>query len=126
MGLRPADAVLLALRVTLELGIVAALGYWGAVVGGGTVSKFALAVGAPAVGFGLWGAVDFRDAGRYAERLRLAQELVISGVAAVALYGAGAQALALALALLSVGYHALLYRLGGSLLRPAGRTSTSR
>jgi hypothetical protein len=115
-ALRPAQALLLALRVSLETGIVAALAYWGAKTGSTPVARVALGVGAPLVGFGLWGAVDFRQAGRLAEPLRLLQELVISALAAAALYGAGSHALGLALALLSVGYHALLYAQGERLL----------
>jgi hypothetical protein len=41
-------------------------------------------LGAPLVGFGFWGAVDFHQAGRFAEPLRLIQELAISALAAVA------------------------------------------
>lgn len=76
-----------------------------------------LAVGAPALGFGLWGAVDFHWAGRLSEALRLTQELLLSGVAAVALYAAGQQILGWALALVSVAYHALLYAQGAGCSR---------
>lgn len=107
----------LGLRVLMEAGIVAAFGYWGYHTGTTTVEKVLLAVGAPALGFGLWGAVDFHWAGRLSEALRLIEELLISGGAAVALYAAGRQILGWALALVSVVYHALLYAQGGRLLK---------
>ena len=43
----------------------------------------------PLIGFGFWGAVDFHQFGRLSEWLRLMQELVISGMAAFALYITG-------------------------------------
>jgi len=43
--------------------------------------------------------------------------LVISGLAAVALYPAGQPALGWALAIISIVYHALVYLLGGTLLK---------
>ncbi len=105
-----------ALRGLLEAGVVAALAYWGIHTGESVVDKVVLGVLAPAVGFGIWGAVDFRDAGSLAELLRLLEELVISGIAAVALYTTGQHALAWALALLSLLHHALVYLLGMRLL----------
>jgi hypothetical protein len=76
-----------------------------------------LGVGAPVIGFGLWGAVDFRWARRLAEPLRLVQELAVSGLAALGLYAAGREVLGVALAALSVGYHALVYASGARLLK---------
>jgi Protein of unknown function (DUF2568) len=109
-----------ALRGLLEAGVVAALAYWGVHTGDGVVGKVVLGVLAPVVGFGIWGAIDFRDAGSLAELLRLLEELVISGVAAIALYTTGQHALAWALALLSVLHHALVYLLGMRLLDDRG------
>jgi hypothetical protein len=106
-----------ALRGVMELGIVLALAYWGYHTGGSTLAKVALAVGAPALGFGFWGLVDFHQAGRMAEPLRLVQELVISGLAAVALVVAGQPALGWALGLISIAHHALVYGLGQRLLK---------
>jgi hypothetical protein len=51
------------------------------------------------------------------ESLRLFQELVISGLAAVAWYAAGEYALGWALGLVSIVHHALVYLLGGTLLK---------
>jgi Protein of unknown function (DUF2568) len=115
--LSPVETVTLVLRVLMEAGIVVGLAYWGAHAGDTTAGRIVLGILAPLVGFGLWGAVDFRQAGRLAEPLRLLQELVISGLAAIALYAAGQHALGVALAALSVGYHALVYLAGGRLLQ---------
>lgn len=111
------EQINLVLRVTMEIGIVVALGFWGYHVGASTGAKIGLMIGAPCVGFGLWGAVDFRQAGRFAEPLRLVQELVISGLAAVAWYAAGQHILGIALAALSVVYHGLVYASGERLLK---------
>ena len=110
-------AFTLVLRVLMEAGIVAAFAWWGYRAGAGTGMKILLAVGAPALGFGFWGAVDFRQAGRLAEPLRLLQELAVSALAAVALYAAGQHLLGWALGLLSAAYHALVYLQGGRLLK---------
>ena len=107
----------LALRALMEVGIVVALGYWGFTTGSSTGEKLLLGIGAPVIGFGFWGLVDFHKAGSWAEPLRLIEELVISGLAAVALYVAGAEALAWALGLVSIVHHVLVYLLGGTLLK---------
>ncbi len=116
--MQPASAFNLALRVTMESGIVGGLAYWGIHAGDSTVGKASLGVAAPLVGFGIWGAYDFRGARRFAEPLRLGQELVISGVAAAALYAAGEPTLGLGLAGVSLAHHFLVYALGERLLRP--------
>jgi hypothetical protein len=102
----------------MEIGIVCALGYWGYQSAGAPWSRILLAVAAPVLGFGFWGAVDFRQAGRWAEPLRLTQELVVSGLAAVALYASGQHLLAWVLAAVSVVHHVLIYVSGGRLLKP--------
>ena len=107
----------LTLRVTMEAGIIAALAWWGYHIGP-TTTKIALAVAVPAAGFGFWGAVDFRQAGRLAEPLRLAQELAVTGLAAAALYAAGQHLFGWALGVTSAAYHALVYASGGRLLKP--------
>ena len=78
----------LALRALMELGIVVAFGWWGWHAGLRGWSRGLLAIGVPLVGFGFWGLVDFRSAGRLAEPLRLGQELAVSGLAAWAWYAA--------------------------------------
>ena len=106
----------LAVRGLMEAGIVAGLAYWGFRTGESAATKVMFGVGAPLVGFGIWGAVDFRRAGRVAEWLRLAEELLISGLAAGAWYGAGQHALGWALAVLAAVSHALVYATGDRLL----------
>lgn len=108
----------LTLRVVMETGIVAGLAYWGVHTGDTTASKIALGISAPLVGFGIWGALDFRHAGPHAESLRLAEELVISGIAAVALITAGQPVLGGALAAVSIAHHILVYAIGERLLKP--------
>lgn len=104
------------LRGVMELGVVAGLASWGLRTGGSTGVKALLAVAAPAIGFGIWAAVDFRRAGRLSEPLRLVEELLISAVAAAAWYVAGQHAAALALGAASIVNHALVYALGDRLL----------
>jgi hypothetical protein len=112
------DVLILLLRVTMEAFVVGGFAYWGVHVGGTTWSKILLGIAAPVVGFGLWGAIDFRQAGRYAEPARLAQELVLSGLAAAAWYISGLHGVGIALAALSLVYHALVYASGARLLKP--------
>ena len=114
----------LMLRVLMEVGVVVALADWGFHTGGGTAAKVLLGIGAPVVGFGFWGAVDFHQA-RLAELLRLTQELVISGLAAAAWYASGQHVLGIALASLSVVYHALVYASGARLLKPRDHPAVS-
>lgn len=110
------QSILLGLRAAMEVGVVAGFAYWGFQASAGLATKTALAVGLPLVVFGFWGMVDFRWAGRLAEPLRLLQELVVSGLAALAWFAAGQRTLGVTLALLSIVYHALVYALGESLL----------
>ena len=107
----------LALRALIEAGVVGGLAYWGVHTGNGAAEKIVFGLGAPLVGFGFWGTVDFHQAGRLAEPLRLMQELAVSGLAALALYVVGQRTLGLTLAALSVLYHALVYVSGGTLLK---------
>ena len=105
------------LRAAMEIGIVLAFGWWGYTIGAGLAMKNILAVVVPAVGFGVWGAVDFRRAGRWSEPLRLVEELLISGLAAGAFYLAGIPSLAWTLAALSATHHVAVYALGQRLLK---------
>ncbi len=101
----------------MEVGIVLAFAYWGFQTGQSTGIKILLAIAAPVVGFGIWGAVDFHQAGRLAEPLRLLEELIISGLAAAALYVAGQPIFGIALGLISIVYHGLIYLSGERLLK---------
>jgi uncharacterized protein DUF2568 len=112
----------LIMRVLMEAGLVAALTDWGVHVGGTTSTKILYGIAAPALGFGFWGAVDFHQAGRFAEPARLVQELAISGLAAAAWYAAGRHGLGIALGALSLAYYAHVYASGARLLKP--RTGT--
>ena len=103
----------------MELGIVLALAYWGYQTGNNLGTKILLGIVAPVLGFGFWGAIDFHQAGNMAEPLRLIEELVISGLAAFALYVAGQHALGWAIGSLSIVYHTLVYISGGRLLKHA-------
>jgi Protein of unknown function (DUF2568) len=115
-SLSAAQAVLLVMRVTMEAGIIAGFSYWGVMQGDSVGTKIAFGVLAPVVGFGVWGALDFRFAGSSAEVLRLIEELAISLLAATALYSTGREALGLALGSLSIAYHVMVYMSGERLL----------
>ncbi len=122
----PASAINLALRVVMELGVVAGFAYWGVHSADSVVGKVLLGVAAPAAGFGIWGAVDFRGAGDRAELLRLGEELAISGLAALALATSGQLALGIALIAISIVHHVLVYAIGDRLLKaPPGAASAS-
>jgi hypothetical protein len=101
----------------METAIVVGLAFWGFQTAEGSIEKIGLAIGAPVVGFGFWGLVDFHQAGRAAEPLRLVQELVVSGLVALAIWGVGQPLLGLLLAVLSAVYHGLVYATGGRLLK---------
>ncbi len=107
----------------MEAGIVAALAFWGYERGQGTTTSVVFAIVAPAVGFGVWGGIDFHQAGRFAEPMRLLEELVISAVAVIALWLTGTPAFAIALAVVSIVYHAAVYATGGRLLKPRASAS---
>lgn len=107
----------LGLRALMETGIVLGLAYWGYHWGGSRSMKFFWCIVTPLAGFGFWGAVDFRGMGRVSELLRLIQELLVSGLASLALYMAGAYVLAIALASISIIHHVFVYSLGERLLK---------
>jgi hypothetical protein len=107
----------LALRGLMELGIVIALAYWGYHSGKNTMQSILLSVGAPLLIFGFWSLFDFRKVVATPEPYRLVQELVLSGLAAVAWYSAGQRNFGLALGLISIVHHVLVYVLGERLLK---------
>lgn len=110
----------LALRAIMEFGVVAAFACWGLRTGSTPAGKVLLSISTPLIGFGFWGLVDFHQMGRWAEALRLIQELLISGLAAAALFIVGQPALGWALALLSIVHHTLVYLLGERLIKSNG------
>ncbi|MBD0675686.1 hypothetical protein BU198_34580 [Streptomyces sp. CBMA156] len=80
----------------LELGLLAALGYWGFGTGSGLGPRLLLGLGAPALAAVLWGL--FLAAGGPAFRLPLAAEIVVKllvlGTGALALHATGRTPLA--------------------------------
>lgn len=104
------------LRGLMEVGIITALAYWGYQAGSSTLTKLLLGILSPLIVFGFWGLVDFRQAGSLSEALRLLQELIICGLAAVALFVAGQPVLGWVMALISIVQHGLVYLLGDRLL----------
>ena len=117
------------LRALMELALVWALAVWGYGLAAGSWLGAALAVIAPGVGFGIWGLVDFRFAGRWAEVLRLVEELVISALAALAAISAISadhSILGWSLATLTIVHHALVYVTGERLLKPLVRRTAGR
>ena len=123
-AMTPMQRLLLLLRVLMEIGIVVALTFWGVHLGASTAAKIALGVVLPALGFGFWGAIDFHQAGRAAEPLRLLQELTVSLLATLAWYSTGRHGLGYALGGLSIVYHALVYAMGERLLKPSPAAAT--
>jgi hypothetical protein len=98
----------LALKFLLELAAIAALAYWGATAADG-VPAVVLAVGAPALFVVLWGRFAApRSARRLPLRPRMALELGLFAVAALALVLAGSPVLAAVFAVLVVVNAALL------------------
>ncbi len=117
------ELVTLILRVLMEIWVVVGFAWWGYLTGSSPTTSVVLALAAPVVGFGIWGVVDFHQLGRAAEPLRLVEELVLSGLAAVGLFAVGQRALGAGLAALSVVYHVLVYAQGARLLKPRPATT---
>lgn len=107
----------LGLRGAMEARIVLAFGAWGYHMGGTTGMKVLLCIATPLIGFGFWGLVDFRWAGRLSEPLRLVQELFISALAVWAFVAIGWRIPGWILGSLSVVHHALVHVLGERLLK---------
>ena len=107
----------LLLRSLMEMGIVAGFGYWGFQIAKGSIMKIILTICVPVIIFSFWGFIDFHKAGKFSESLRLLQELIISGAAAVALYTVGQHLLGWIFALLSIIHHILVYLIGDTLLK---------
>jgi hypothetical protein len=79
----------------LELCMLAALAYWGAQAGGSTVGDVVLAIAAPLAAAAVWGRYAApRSARRLPRARRVALELCVFAIAAVALAAAGAPLLA--------------------------------
>lgn len=111
----------LTLRALMELGVVVALFFGGYHIGGTTSMKIVFALAAPIIGFGFWGVVDFHQAGKLGEPLRMIQELTISLLAALAWYVAGYHSFGWGLAALTIVYHILMPLSGQKLLKDKSR-----
>ena len=103
----------LTLAFFLELGVLAALGYWGYQTGQGTIARIALGIGAPVVAIVVWGLFGSPQAVWQLNGVsHLLLEVVFFGSAAVALFAAGQQVLGVAFALVFVLNTVLAYALG--------------
>ena len=80
--------------------MLAALAYWGSRTGDGTVTNVVLAIGAPLLAAVVWGLLAApRSSMRLRQPPRLVLELVIFGLAVLALGRSGQRALALVFAI---------------------------
>jgi hypothetical protein len=96
--IKPAN---LALRFTLELCALAALGYWGFQAGGSAPVKILLGIGAPLIAAVIWGTfVSPKAQVKIPDFGRLLFELLVFGSAILALYAAEQPTLALIFAAL--------------------------
>jgi hypothetical protein len=97
-GVPTLRAANLALKFLLELGAIAAFAYWGANSGDGAL-WVVLAIVAPVAAIVLWGVFAApRSEHRLAPTARIAFELSVFALAAVALLAAGSQVAAIAFA----------------------------
>ncbi|NEK59529.1 YrdB family protein [Geodermatophilus sabuli] len=80
-----------------ELGALAALGYWGAVTGGTSAVRWALALGVPLAAAVLWGLFAAPRAAVGVPALALVTQVVVFGAAAAALLATGHPRLAVVL-----------------------------
>ena len=103
----------LALAFFLELGVLAALGYWGFQTGQGTIAKIGLGIGAPVLAVVVWWLFGAPRAIWHLNGVfRLLLEVIFFGSAAVALYAADQHVLGVAFALLFVLNTVLVSLLG--------------
>ncbi|WP_045697597.1 YrdB family protein [Streptomyces rubellomurinus] len=96
-----------ALAFTLELAMLAALGYWGFRTGSGLGLRLLLGLGAPALAIALWSLFLAAGGPRFPQptAVTIVLKLLVLGSAGLALYAAGRPTLALvygALVVLSV------------------------
>jgi hypothetical protein len=123
----------LLVRFLLELCILAALGRWGWMQGGGA-ARWALASALPVAAAALWGVFRVPNDGgapvvRVSGAVRLGIEAMLFAAAAAALAGAGQRRLAIACAVVVILHYAASYDRVLSLLRegrgtdPSSRTS---
>ncbi len=100
----------LALAFLLELGVLAALGFWGFSTASGTVAKVVLGIGLPLAAIVVWSLFGSPKAMWHLNGIwRVLLQIVFFGSAAVALFTAGQRVLGVVFALLFVVNTALLY-----------------
>lgn len=103
----------LALAFFLELGVLAALAYWGFQTGQGALARIGLGIGAPLLAVVVWGLFGAPKAVWPLEGpWRLLLQVVFFGSAAVALFAAGQRVVGMVFALVFVLNCALVYALG--------------
>jgi Protein of unknown function (DUF2568) len=102
---------LLAVRFALELGALAALGYWGFQTTENTAFELLLGVGAPLAAAAFWGLFVSPKARVRHPALKLLGEVVVFGAATIALWTAGQTTLAIAFAVVAVVDTLLVYAL---------------
>jgi hypothetical protein len=102
-----------ALAFFLELGVLAALGYWGFQTGQGTIARIGLGIGAPAVAVVVWALFGApNSAWRLQGSWLLMLRVVFFGSAAVALFTAGQRVLGVVFGLVFVVNLVLIYAWG--------------
>lgn len=93
----------LGLAFLLELGVLAALGYWGFTVGPNTVLKFVLGLGAPALAVVVWAIFGAPNSSTQLQGVAyLALQAVFFGGGALALVVSGQRGLGIAFALIAL------------------------
>ena len=91
------------LAFLLELGVLAALGYWGFTVGPNTLVKFVLGLGAPALAIVVWAIFGAPKSSTQLQGVAyLVLQAVFFGGAALALIVAGQRGLGIAFALVAL------------------------
>lgn len=103
----------LGLAFLLELGVLAALAFWGFSTGSGTLAKIILGIGLPVVAIAIWALFGAPQATWHLNGIwRLILQIIFFGSAAVALYAAGQRVWGIVFALLFVVNTTLLYAWG--------------
>ncbi|MGH2494612.1 MAG: YrdB family protein [Ktedonobacteraceae bacterium] len=103
----------LGLAFLLELGVLAALAFWGFHNGSGAFAKIALGIGLPALAIVVWALFGSPQATWHLDGIwRLLLQIVFFGSAAVALYAAGQRVWGVVFALLFVINTTLVYAWG--------------
>ena len=104
------ESAALALQFFLELFALVSLGYWGFQIGHGMIAKIGLGLGAPLLFALVWGMfMAPRASMRLPDPERLVIELLLFGIAIVALYFVDYSLVAIVLGVLVIINETLLY-----------------